>query len=110
MKFIFRYFLTPFILFLIFQFLNFNALKPDTNTVLLSIIYTIIAWICWYVSRLRPFLLITILVSFVIMLAFYLSNNLETANIFGRFGLSVWIILAISYLPVLVKTGKIEQW
>jgi hypothetical protein len=110
MKFVPRYLLVPVTLFLIFQFLNFNTLKPDTNTILLSITHTTIAWFSWCVPRLRPFLLIIILVAFAIMLAFYLSNNLETASMFGRFGLSVWIFLSLSYLPILVKIGKIERW
>lgn len=102
--------LTPFLLIILFNFLEYGFKWDKAEQFIYPIILMIITLTVFYVSKLRKLFLISSFCILMLMILLYLTNNLDLANIVGSFGFALLLIVVSAYIPELTKKGFIEKF
>lgn len=102
--------LIPFLLIILFNFLEYGFKWDRTEQFIYPIILMIITVTVFYVSKLRKLFLISSFCILMLMILLYLTNNLDLANIIGSFGFALLLIVVSAYLPELTKKGFVEKF
>lgn len=100
----------PFLLIILFNFLEYGFKWDKTEQFIYPIILMIITLTVFYVSKLRRLFLIASVCILLVMVLLYLTNKLDLANIVGSFGFTLLLIVVSAYLPELTKKGFIEKF
>lgn len=102
--------LIPFLLIILFNFLEYGFKWNEAEQFIYPIILMIITLIVFYFSKLRKLFLISSFCILLVMVLLYLTNKLDLANIVGSFGFALLLIVVSAYLPELMKKGFIEKF
>lgn len=104
-----KFIILPVILFLVFNFLEYGLSWNGADKFLIPGLLTAISIISFFISKFRKLLLILSVILLTLMVLFYLIDKLTLSNRVGSFGFALFVILIISYLPILVRKGYIEK-
>lgn len=92
---------------LVFIILEYGRFTLQKDELIQPVIFAAVAAAIFINCKCRRFVLSFSLILIIIMVVFYLFNNLSVSNWIGSLGVGILVILIFSYLPNLIKNGHI---
>lgn len=94
---------------IIFNFLEYGLIWDSQNKFIYPTALSAITVLNFFLPRIRRYSLLLTLSLFILMIAFYLANQIGLSGAVGSFGFALLITLVVSYLPIIFKRGYIEK-